>query len=99
MAGLIWGGKCASHGIIFLEERFCSNSIVGEIKGLGGYCEYTLADESICFKVPTKISPEQASTVPLAAATAWLALFSKDCLNIDRHGSNQDVLIWGGSCT
>ena len=71
--------------------------MTGEIKGLGGYSQYTLADERICFPVPEGTTPEQASTVPLAAATAWLALFSKDCLNIER-GSKQAVLVWGGSC-
>ncbi|KAL1963528.1 hypothetical protein VTN77DRAFT_8109 [Rasamsonia byssochlamydoides] len=70
----------------------------GEIKGLGGYSDYTLADERICFKIPKGISPAQASTVPLASATSWLALFSKDCLNIDRsQGKDISILIWGGS--
>lgn len=31
VAGLIWGGKCPSHDI-----KFRSNSIAGEIKGIGG---------------------------------------------------------------
>ncbi|RAK77243.1 zinc-binding alcohol dehydrogenase family protein [Aspergillus fijiensis CBS 313.89] len=48
----------------------------GETPGLGAYSEYTLADESVSYPVPGRnISREQASTVPLAAATAWLALF------------------------
>ncbi|CAI7579209.1 unnamed protein product [Penicillium viridicatum] len=68
----------------------------GEIKGLGGYSEYTLADERICFPLPEGITPEQASTVPLASCTALLALFSKDCLNIPQK-SGETVLVWGGS--
>ncbi|EAU35410.1 conserved hypothetical protein [Aspergillus terreus NIH2624] len=68
----------------------------GEIKGLGGYSEYTLADERICFPLPEGVTPEQAATVPLAACTALLALFSKDCLNIPQK-SGETVLIWGGS--
>ncbi|RJE27148.1 Alcohol dehydrogenase GroES-like domain protein [Aspergillus sclerotialis] len=68
----------------------------GEIKGLGGYSEYTLADERICFPLPEGISLEQSSTVPLAACTALLALFSKNCLNVPQE-SGQTVLIWGGS--
>ncbi|RAH63518.1 GroES-like protein [Aspergillus piperis CBS 112811] len=68
----------------------------GEIKGLGGYSEYTVADERICFPLPKGVPPEEASTVPLAACTALLALFSKDCLNIP-HKSGETVLVWGGS--
>ncbi|KAJ5458407.1 hypothetical protein N7475_009795 [Penicillium sp. IBT 31633x] len=83
VAGLIWGA--------FDEE-------LGETPGLGAYSHYTIADQLISFKVPPSISREDASTVPLAAATAWLALFSKGCLNIDRSkAQNTSVLIWGGS--
>lgn len=70
----------------------------GEVKGHGAYSQYTLANEFISFKVPKSISPEAAATVPLACCTAWLALFSKDCLAIDRKaGKSTSVLIWGGS--
>ncbi|KAF9889256.1 hypothetical protein FE257_007569 [Aspergillus nanangensis] len=70
----------------------------GEIKSLGGYSQYCVADDRISFKVPEGISRAQASTVPLASATAWLALFSKDCLNLDRtHANGTSVLVWGGS--
>ncbi|KAJ9491402.1 hypothetical protein VN97_g1854 [Penicillium thymicola] len=70
----------------------------GEVKGLGGYSQYCVADERISFKVPKSISRAHASTVPLASATAWLALFSKDCLNLDRSQANgTSVLVWGGS--
>lgn len=70
------------------------------MKGLGAFSEHTLADEKISFKVPKSVSLAEAATVPLASATAWLALFSKDCLSIPR-ATNKDVavLIWGGSCT
>ncbi|KAF2008442.1 GroES-like protein [Aaosphaeria arxii CBS 175.79] len=69
----------------------------GEIKGLGAYSEYTVADERISFKVPSSIAPEQAATVPLAAATSALALFSEQSLHIDRKKKGTRVLIWGGS--
>ncbi|OSS51852.1 hypothetical protein B5807_03670 [Epicoccum nigrum] len=70
----------------------------GEVKGHGAYSEYTLANELISFPVPKSIAPEAAATVPLACCTAWLALFSKDCLAIDRNSGNKtSVLIWGGS--
>ncbi|KAH7267441.1 chaperonin 10-like protein [Fusarium redolens] len=69
----------------------------GEVKGLGAFSEYTKAHESICFRVPKNISLREAATVPLASITAWLAFFSKDCLDIDRTKSDTVVLIWGGS--
>lgn len=69
----------------------------GEVPRLGGYSEYTLADERICFPLPESVTAEEGATVPLAACTALLALFSRDCLNIRKH-SGDTVLIWGGSC-
>ncbi|KAH6888542.1 chaperonin 10-like protein [Thelonectria olida] len=70
----------------------------GEVKGLGAYSEYTIADERICFKVPLDITLPEAATMLLAALTAYLALFSKDSLNIDATSeSNTSLLIWGGS--
>jgi NADPH:quinone reductase-like Zn-dependent oxidoreductase len=71
----------------------------GEIPALGGYSQYTIADSKICFKVPEAISSADAATVPLAAGTAWLALYSEPCLNISRTEKNAtSVLVWGGSC-
>ncbi|KAH0425407.1 hypothetical protein CcaCcLH18_10955 [Colletotrichum camelliae] len=70
----------------------------GEIKGIGGYSEYTVADNNVSFRVPKNITPEEAVTLPLASMTSWLALFSKDCLAISREGGKDaSVLIWGGS--
>ncbi|KAF0327177.1 hypothetical protein GQ607_005660 [Colletotrichum asianum] len=70
----------------------------GEIKGIGGYSEYSVADNDISFRVPKNISLEEAATLPLASITSWLALFSKDCLAIPRDGGKDiSVLIWGGS--
>ncbi|KAF1964489.1 hypothetical protein BU23DRAFT_585559 [Bimuria novae-zelandiae CBS 107.79] len=61
--------------------------------GLGAYAKYTLADERICFKIPRGITPAAAATVPLATGTAWLALFSSGCLNIDRNRKGTTVLL------
>ncbi|KAI8716393.1 PKS-ER domain-containing protein [Fusarium sp. LHS14.1] len=71
----------------------------GEIKGLGAYSAYTIADERLSFKIPDNISAPQASSVPLAANTSWLALFSGDCLAINRDSSAKKtpLLVWGGS--
>lgn len=83
--------------ITTLVSYLCAHASVGETKGLGGYSDYTLADERICFPVPDGITPEQGATVPLAACTALMALFSKDCLDIVKN-SGEPVLAWGGSC-
>ncbi|KAH6972256.1 chaperonin 10-like protein [Ilyonectria sp. MPI-CAGE-AT-0026] len=70
----------------------------GEIKGLGAYSDYTIADENICFKIPDNTPLEQAATVPLAATTGWLALFRSQSLNIDRTlGLDAELLVWAGS--
>ncbi|KAL0263052.1 Zinc-binding oxidoreductase alcohol dehydrogenase [Diplodia seriata] len=71
----------------------------GEVKGLGAYAQHTLVDEKIAFKVPPSVPKEQAATMPLAVATAWLALFSKTSLCIPRNGGEprHKVLVWGGS--
>ncbi|KAF5624605.1 toxD [Fusarium tjaetaba] len=76
----------------------------GEIKGLGAYStrrKYTIADERLSFKIPGNINPAEASSVPLAANTAWLALFSDDCLALNSYktGERSPLLIWGGNTT
>ncbi|CAG8135216.1 unnamed protein product [Penicillium salamii] len=95
-------GECVELGSSV--KRYKKGDIIagliwgGEIQGLGAYSQYTLADERISFPLSASISPEHASTVPLAAATAWLALYSKGCLAIDREqNKGSSVLIWGGS--
>ncbi|OJK00222.1 hypothetical protein ASPACDRAFT_52012 [Aspergillus aculeatus ATCC 16872] len=73
----------------------------GETKGVGAYSMYTIADERLSFKVSPNASTAQACSVPLAANTAWLGLFSADCLAVNRGDSvkKPPVLIWGGSST
>ncbi|KXH49843.1 hypothetical protein CSIM01_03980 [Colletotrichum simmondsii] len=72
----------------------------GDIKGVGAYSSYCIADERISFKVPNTVEGPKASAVPLAANTAYLALFSQDCLGLSRDicTIKPPVLIWGGSC-
>ncbi|KAI4602495.1 hypothetical protein KJ359_009739 [Pestalotiopsis sp. 9143b] len=72
--------------------------LLGEVEGRGAFGYYTVANENISFKVPEGFALEKAATVPLASATAWLALFSKDSLGIPmRSDPAISVLIWGGS--
>ncbi|KPM34848.1 hypothetical protein AK830_g11719 [Neonectria ditissima] len=72
----------------------------GEIKGLGAYSTHSIADERLSYKVPASLDVAQACSIPLALNTAWLALFSKDCLALSRDASAQkpQLLVWGGSC-
>lgn len=78
----------------------------GEIPSLGAYATHTLADERICFRIPAALGSADAATVPLAATTAWLALFSEGCLAIPRAefassgalpSPPPTVLIWGAA--
>ncbi|KAJ4311209.1 hypothetical protein N0V84_010571 [Fusarium piperis] len=87
------------HQVYVKVEYAAFNPTDREIKGLGAYSAYTIADERLSFKIPDQISAPQASSVPLAANTAWLALFSGDCLALSRDSSAKKtpLLIWGGS--
>lgn len=82
LAGLLWG---AEH------------------KGLGGYSQHTiLPDTRIAFPIDEELEARfgraALSTLPLAVATAELALFSSSCLGIPKdEGKKTAVLIWGGS--
>ncbi|CZR50389.1 related to C.carbonum toxD gene [Phialocephala subalpina] len=50
------------------------------------------------YRAPNGVSSNDASTVPLAAATAWPALYSETCLSISRSRKNPTpVPVWGGS--
>ncbi|KAI9742115.1 MAG: hypothetical protein M1834_000505 [Cirrosporium novae-zelandiae] len=49
----------------------------GRTKGIGAYSSHTIAEEEFCFRVPGDVTKgEEAATIPLAANTAWMALFS-----------------------
>jgi NADPH:quinone reductase-like Zn-dependent oxidoreductase len=79
-------------------DRIAGLIFPGEKKGVGAYAEHTVADEKICFKVPEPMSSEAAATIPLALATAWLAMLSSHSLGMDRSkGDANQLLIWGGS--
>ncbi|KAJ0307426.1 hypothetical protein COL5a_000281 [Colletotrichum fioriniae] len=84
---------------VLVGDRIAALVWGGEIKGVGAYSSYCIADERISFKVPSAVKSPKASAVPLAANTAYLALFSEDCLGFSRDVSTTKppVLIWGGS--
>lgn len=58
----------------------------------GAYAEYVIAKESELAVKPKTLTHEQAAAVPLAALTAWQALFEKAKMT-----DGQTVLIHGGS--
>ncbi|KAA6204858.1 MAG: NAD(P)-dependent alcohol dehydrogenase [Candidatus Tokpelaia sp.] len=56
----------------------------------GGLAEYMILDEKAAVKAPAHMSDEQASTLPIAALTAWYAL-----MNTGRLQPGQTVLVQG----
>ncbi|EYB23449.1 hypothetical protein FG05_11454 [Fusarium graminearum] len=60
---------------------------------------YCIADERISFKLPATVESREACAIPLAINTAYLALFSKVSLNLQKEAPSNDchILIWGGS--
>lgn len=91
--------KCPCPWDSWTTSRFRVDALSnkGEIMNLGAYARYTLADEDISFRIPPGLTGASASTIPLAATTSWLALFSDGCLNMNRE-KKETVLIWGGAC-
>ncbi|KAF2634797.1 NAD(P)-binding protein [Massarina eburnea CBS 473.64] len=81
IAGLVWGGEYTAKEITVKYTNVMQARSKDSVR-------------TVNIPSPTNAS---ASSVPLAAATAWLAFFSKDCLNIDRNHAKQTILIWGGS--
>ncbi len=60
----------------------------GPLRGV--FAEYALVHEDGALKYPSYLTPEQASTLPVAAVTAWVALFKHAKLQ-----PSEDVLIQG----
>ncbi len=60
--------------------------------GQGSYAEYTLANQDRVARIPDALGFEQAAALPVAALTAWQALF-------DRGGqqAGRKILVHGGS--
>lgn len=60
--------------------------------GQGSYAQYTLANRDRVARIPDGLSFEEAAALPVAALTAWQALFDRGGL-----AAGQQVLIHGGS--
>ncbi|WP_262001593.1 NAD(P)-dependent alcohol dehydrogenase [Microbacterium sp. Mcb102] len=69
--------------------------VVGELVGGGGLAEYVRVPASRLVPIPPDITPEAASSLPIAAGTAWQAL---DLAGVGlRGGEAPRVLIIGAS--
>ncbi len=67
-------------------------AFAGGLRGRGGaLAEYMLVDAKAAVKKPDLLSMHQAAALPLAAITAWTALFNKAKLH-----AGQNILIHGG---
>lgn len=62
------------------------------LQGGGGYAQYVCAAEAVVSAKPRAVDHVHAAAVPLAALTAWQALF-----DIAKLGKGQTVLIHGGA--
>ena len=62
------------------------------IRHIGAYAEYAVVDAVHAARKPARLSHAEAAAVPLAALTAWQALFERGGLK-----AGQTVLIHGGS--
>jgi NADPH:quinone reductase-like Zn-dependent oxidoreductase len=60
--------------------------------GSGAYAEYLTVDQGTAAEKPSTLSFEQAASVPVAAQTAWQALFTHGRLT-----KGQSILIHGGA--
>lgn len=58
----------------------------------GSYAEYVLADDHLVARVPAGLELDQAAALPVAALTAWQALFDRGAL-----AAGQRVMIHGGA--
>ncbi|CAF1159499.1 unnamed protein product [Adineta ricciae] len=65
----------------------------------GAYSEYVVQEASLVFRYPSRISPAEAATIPLASITAALGLFHEMGLPLPpaTTKSKTPVLVWSGS--
>jgi len=73
-------------------ERFAPGEDVFGFASSGGYAEFATASAAAVAKKPAGVSHEQAAALPVAALTAWQALFDRG-----RLARGQTVLIAGAA--
>src|ERR1700759_2948644 len=67
-------------------------AVFGSTSGMGSYAEYLAVKASAIAKKPSNLSFEEAASVPVAAQTAWQALFTHGHLE-----KGQTILIHAGA--
>ena len=68
------------------------DAVIGTTSGMGAYAEYLAVKAAAIAGKPSKLSFEEAASVPVASQTAWQALFTHAQLE-----KGQTILIHGGA--
>jgi NADPH:quinone reductase-like Zn-dependent oxidoreductase len=67
----------------------------------GGFQEYTVLQQDLASHIPSSMSYEVASVIPLGLTTAAAGLFEKDQLNLQLPSgakpTGKTLIVWGGS--
>ncbi|KKA20173.1 Oxidoreductase, zinc-binding dehydrogenase family protein [Rasamsonia emersonii CBS 393.64] len=81
--------------------------VAGEVVEVGSavtrFSLYTVVPEHVVSPIPSSLSYEAASVLPLGLSTAAVGLFHKDFLNLQRPSipshkpTGQTLLVWGGA--
>ncbi|XP_043468869.1 fatty acid synthase-like [Leptopilina heterotoma] len=82
---------------LFGQEYSGINAQGSRVMGIvpnNAFANYTIPDNDLTWKIPNNWSLEDAVTVPLAYATAYLALMIKGKLDI-----NKSVFVYDGACS
>ncbi len=91
VAGKVVGGDLALASGFGLGDRVCA-LIAG-----GGYAEYAVAPVASCLPVPTGLSDVEAASLPETFFTVWSNVFDRAGLGRGEGGSNETLLVQGGS--
>lgn len=63
----------------------------------GGYAEYAIASLALCLPVPAGLSDVEAAALPETFFTVWSNLFQRAALGQGEGGSDETLLVHGGS--